>query len=128
MGLNDFDSTIAPESAGQSRRAGKLVFQRPYKQCRACLYDSRHPFGLTFDDTGIRFSPVHLLSYNLPNNICAPTQMPMMGRCRACMRKRAWSKPDLRNCAITVPDAPTPGIKAKSALSICDADSATSGK
>ena len=53
MGVNDFDSTIAPESAGQSRRAGKLVFQRPYKQCRACLYDSRHPFGLTFDDTGL---------------------------------------------------------------------------
>ena len=46
-------STMAPESAGQSRRADKLASQRPYMQCRACLYDSRHPFGLTFDDTGL---------------------------------------------------------------------------
>jgi N-acetyl sugar amidotransferase len=46
-------STIAPESAGQSSRADKLASQRPYLQCRACLYDSRHPFGLTFDETGL---------------------------------------------------------------------------
>ncbi len=26
---------------------------QPIQQCRACLYDSRHPFGLTFDDTGL---------------------------------------------------------------------------
>jgi N-acetyl sugar amidotransferase len=26
---------------------------QPMQQCRACLYDSRHPFGLTFDDTGL---------------------------------------------------------------------------
>jgi hypothetical protein len=46
-------STMAPESAGQSRRADKLALQRPYMQCRACLYDTQHPFGLTFDDTGL---------------------------------------------------------------------------
>ncbi len=26
---------------------------RPFQQCRVCLYDSRHPFGLTFDETGL---------------------------------------------------------------------------
>jgi len=46
-------STMAPESAGQSRSTAKLASQRPYLQCRACLYDSRHPFGLTFDKTGL---------------------------------------------------------------------------
>ena len=45
--------TMAPESAGQFRRADKLASQRSYVQCRACLYDSRHPFGLTFDETGL---------------------------------------------------------------------------
>ena len=27
--------------------------ERPFVQCRACLYDSHHPFGLTFDDSGL---------------------------------------------------------------------------
>jgi N-acetyl sugar amidotransferase len=49
----DFVSTIAPEAAGLGLRADTLVSERPYMQCRACLYDSRHPFGLTFDDTGL---------------------------------------------------------------------------
>ena len=53
MVVNDFESTIAPESAGQSRRADGMAFQRPFKQCRACLYDSTHPFGMTFDATGL---------------------------------------------------------------------------
>jgi len=46
-------STMAPESTGQWRNTYKLASQRPYLQCRACLYDSRHPFGLTFDETGL---------------------------------------------------------------------------
>lgn len=46
-------STMAPESAGQSRRTDNLASHRPYLKCRACLYDSRHPFGLTFDETGL---------------------------------------------------------------------------
>ena len=46
-------STMAPESAGQSRRADKSSSQRLFMQCRACLYDTQHPFGLTFDDTGL---------------------------------------------------------------------------
>lgn len=48
-----FISTIAPEIAGQSLSAVKLASQRPFLQCRACLYDSRHPFGLTFDKSGL---------------------------------------------------------------------------
>ena len=47
-------STLAPEAAGlqsiTARAAGKAP---PYQQCRACLYDNRHPFGLTFDNTGL---------------------------------------------------------------------------
>ena len=53
MGGNDFDSTIAPEAAGQTRRANWQTSQRLYKRCRACLYDNNHPFGLTFDETGL---------------------------------------------------------------------------
>jgi N-acetyl sugar amidotransferase len=46
-------STMAPESAGQTLNANKLSSQRPPLQCRSCLYDSQHPFGLTFDETGL---------------------------------------------------------------------------
>lgn len=53
MPTNDIISTLAPESAGLHHRAATLAARRSYQQCRACLYDSRHPFGLTFDETGL---------------------------------------------------------------------------
>ncbi|MBC7435421.1 MAG: N-acetyl sugar amidotransferase [Bdellovibrionales bacterium] len=53
MLVNDIVPTLAPESAGLHHRATTLATQRPYLQCRACLYDNRHPFGLTFDETGL---------------------------------------------------------------------------
>ncbi|MDB5965689.1 MAG: hypothetical protein JWQ72_2189 [Polaromonas sp.] len=45
-------ATLAPEAAGLNSRAANAD-GRPYLQCRACLYDNRHPFGLTFDETGL---------------------------------------------------------------------------
>lgn len=48
-------STLAPEAAGLQSIAARATQGKaqPYQQCRACLYDSRHPFGLTFDNTGL---------------------------------------------------------------------------
>lgn len=53
MRVDRIVQTMAPESVGRSRSVYKLESQRPYMQCRACLYDNRHPFGLTFDETGL---------------------------------------------------------------------------
>ena len=51
--LDDINPTMAPESAGKTTSRLTLVSNRPYLQCRNCLYDNRHPFGITFDETGL---------------------------------------------------------------------------
>lgn len=51
MAISKINSMMAPESAGL--HIPELASQPAYRKCRACLYDSRHPFGLTFDETGL---------------------------------------------------------------------------
>ena len=48
-------STLAPEAAGLQSVAARAITGKAqhYQKCRACLYDNRHPFGLTFDATGL---------------------------------------------------------------------------
>ena len=48
-------STLAPEVAGLRSIAARATAGKAlhYQQCRACLYDNLHPFGLTFDETGL---------------------------------------------------------------------------
>jgi N-acetyl sugar amidotransferase len=43
---------MAPETTGPRKHAPNAD-GRPYLQCRECLYDNRHPFGLTIDSTGL---------------------------------------------------------------------------